>query len=322
MSAKNYVVRIIGLTIIVLIVLTICIVSLPESWYMDGEYSSWIQQKDYIYSDNDNSEVIFLGDSRMKAAVNPMIIDDAAYNLALGGGTSIEMYYTLVNYLEHHPCPKKVIIGFAPIHYTSAEVYYKRSLYFHYLPISNVIESQYNIFKENKIPIQQQIKGWLDVIQYTMRMPTKYYRTIIESKLARAEVNTREYEKVFMCRGHRLFGIKNYHNGLNQEAKAEGFVFMPVQDYYLRKILDICHANEIPVFIEQLPMNPASYNKMISNGYYKGYCAYLEELSKLPYVAINKNILCYDADMFGDSNHLNLNGSKKFSMYIKEKYFQ
>ncbi|MBQ9626051.1 MAG: hypothetical protein IJR40_02640, partial [Treponema sp.] len=39
--------------------------------YMDGEFPYWIQQKDYVQAKDDENEVLFLGDSRMKAALIP-----------------------------------------------------------------------------------------------------------------------------------------------------------------------------------------------------------------------------------------------------------
>lgn len=111
--------------------------------YMDSDFPYWEQQNDYIRAKSDRQEIIFLGDSRTKAAVNPNGFCENAYNLALGGSTAVEMYYSLKRYLKYHPKPEMVIAAFAEYHYSSDEFFKTRNLYLHYTNLFETIREKF-----------------------------------------------------------------------------------------------------------------------------------------------------------------------------------
>lgn len=292
----------------------------PE-YYMDEEYPVWMQQKDYINKINDKKEVLCLGDSRMKADLMPKLVDESVYNMALGGSSPIEMYYTLLNYMKYHPIPKAVIIGFAPLHYSSLDMRYKRNFYFHYFNYNEMLESQEQIFRSNNVPTKIQYKELVELHNYALRSPYKYYKTLILSKMQRINSYKSMYDSCAKSRGHMYFGQEEKNNIMNQEAHLSNFTVLQSNDFYMRKLLLLCIYNDIPVYIEQLPMNLASYEAINKSGYYIQYQKYMDELAKISGVIVNKEIPCYSDDMFGDNSHLNRKGAKIYSTYFKKKYF-
>lgn len=87
---------------------------MPEKRYLNDDYPFLRQQQDHVRQDSDIVETIILGDSQSKMGILAQDLGDNTYNLSLSGATAIEMYYTLSNYLQHHPGPKALIISLSP----------------------------------------------------------------------------------------------------------------------------------------------------------------------------------------------------------------
>ena len=288
--------------------------------YMDGEFPWWMQQKDYVHTKSDKQEIIFLGDSRMKAGIIPDEICENAYNLAVGGGTTVEMYYSLHDYLKFHPKPEMVVMGFAIVHYVGEGCFTSRDLYFHFLPLKNQLEAQYIGYKKSGWQFPKFKEKVIDTLKYSLFFPQKYSAACINSKFGRGEWNRSEFERNAQNKGHMYFGRNESDAGLNAEANSLMFSVNPRIGYYLHRIIALCKNNEIPLFIEQLPMNTPSWNKINESGYYLQFQAYFDSLSTEHGIPIELTIPCYEPECFGDSSHLNARGAKRFSAEIKAKY--
>ena len=85
----------------------------PEN-YLDGEYAMYRQQQDYVQGKTGTAaRVLIVGDSRTKAGMDPALLWEGSYNIALGGTTPIEGYYALKEYIETHAddLPQTVVIA-------------------------------------------------------------------------------------------------------------------------------------------------------------------------------------------------------------------
>ena len=285
--------------------------------YMDGEYPYWQQQKDYVHTKSDKQEVIFLGDSRMKAAIIPNQLCENAYNLAVGGATTVEMYYSLNSYLKNHPKPEKVFMGFSGMHYQNEFTFYSRNLYFHFIPLNEQIGALSIDCKENGLTFKEKL---IDMLKYDFLFPQKYSAACINSKFQRGEWNHSQYQQNVANKGQMSFGTAERNDDLNFEASCNIFNVHPRFDIYMHKIIQLCKNNEIPLFIIQLPMNFSSWNKINESGYSEEFQNYLSDLKKETDISIELIIPKYDPDFFGDDSHLNLRGAEKFTKEIKEKY--
>lgn len=294
---------------------------MPEMSYMDDEYALYIQQRDFIRNDQHPYKIIFMGDSRMKAGALPDQISEEAYNFALGGANTYEMYYSLVYYLEKHPAPKTLVLGFSPVHYESHGEFSARTLYFHFLRredertiLSKIAELDKNNQEQKKIAKKG---AW----PYDLRLLSEYCWTIYGSEFKRNDLNQKIYKEPAGSKGHFYFGRAKANNNLYLDGKNRDFHILPSFDYYMREILKLCREQHIEVAIEQFPMNPASFNGINGTKYQKGHQKYLKALAKdFPEVTMVYSNPQYDADCFGDTTHLNEKGAKKYSAYLKERY--
>ena len=249
-----------------MILLTIVMWFIPEKNYFDGEYPSWQQQKDYTHTQGDLAQIIFLGDSAFKAAVIPELISDDAYNLSLGGAGPIEMYYSLKNYLQNHPKPKKVFISFGPMHFIYLQRYRDRALYFHFLSPDETIKSQSKIFELDKFSFSDKLSMWTEDFRFITKFPTEYFQTIKRSQLERGEINEKIYQRVASERGHMYFGLDSHwtEHFVPHEQLLVDFKLLNSLDFYMRRLLNLCLENDIPVQFVQTPVNKISYVSKLS----------------------------------------------------------
>lgn len=305
--------------IIVTAIFRFFLLSKNQFSFMDEEFPYWIEQKDKCIQKSDKKEILFMGDSRMKAAVIPSLVSENAYNLAVGGSTAIESYYSLKRYLKNHPAPKMIITSFAGADLAGEGCFTNRDLYFHFLSLKDYLEIQYKGYKYYGWTYSQLKDKVIDTLKFSLFFPEKYSAACINSKFQRKEYNVTEYEKNKENKGYMYFGWMEYNNDLNGDAEI---TYLPDlrTDYYLHKFILLCKENDIPLYIEQAPMNPASYNKLFETGYYEKLFKYLNNLEIETKIVINKTIPCYEPEFFGDYSHLNAKGAERYSKEIKQKY--
>lgn len=315
MNEKKYVKIIVGCIFIIVLVIYGLINCLPESRYMDGEYPYWLEQKNHIMEDGQEQEILLLGDSRMKMDLLAYELSDDTYNIALGGGTPIEMYYAMKNYLAHHPAPKAVFVAFGPIHYQDPECYLTRNVYFHYLD-NDTIDKVNRVIKE---------KGGKDFsadsLPYKYRLPSAYLKPVVKSLIKpRTQENFAVYQKAREHRGQMFGRDKSMETVYTPETIFNSFVCAGYLDYYMESLIELSIENKIPLYIEQTPMGNPGYQKLVDRGYMEAYEQYMETLEAKYHISVNKKIPVYPASDFQDNSHLNEEGAKKFTKMFKEKY--
>ena len=319
MNDKQYVTIITSSAFFFIVTVYLLTLFLPEIRYMDDEYPYWIQQRDYISTKSNKQEVVLLGDSRMKMGVLATELGENAYNLSLGGASPIEMYYTLKTYLEHHPLPKAVIIGFAPTHYTQMYGSYTgRNMYFHYF-------NDETIDTVNKIIFEKDSKDFsFESKLYKYRLPNVYMKPVVKSIFKpRSKENTKLYELSRNEKGRMFSPSDNTERKFvfTPESNDKGFKPLNSLTYYTEEILRLCQDSAIPVYLEQLPMGNPGYQKLKDNGYLAEYKSFLKALhDKYPASVINYEVPLYEARFFRDDGHLNVKGAKIYTRELKEKY--
>ncbi|MDD3413171.1 MAG: hypothetical protein PHY47_04150 [Lachnospiraceae bacterium] len=286
--------------------------------YMAIEYSMWAQQKEYSKSGN-AANTLIIGDSRAKSGLMPTLLSEDTYNMAIGGTTSIEMYYALNRYLDHHTAPKNIMIIFAPYHFCDIDNW-GQTQYFNYLTTPELLEVYQNALKfDDKVVLAG--NPITDMISYKLRLPNKYLSAQYNALFfGRRNDNLSKYQSVEKDLGYSAFGTDKGNDGENYETHHEIFDQSLLVESYYYKLLQLCVDNDIRVFIEQSPVNQASYD-LISNDFFDGYHEFLSEVSATyPSISINSEVIAYDNQYFGDNNHLNPDGAKIFTDSIKKKY--
>ena len=317
MNGKRFSLGLVLTVLLAVVTVTILAWTLPEEFYMDGEYPYWKQQKDYILTDGTHSETLLLGDSRMKVGVRPELLGDDVFNLALGGGTPIEMYYTLTDYLAHHPTPKMIIVAFGPTHYNDIGCYMSRNAYFHYFSKERLEEVNQKILELNKKDYSS------ETYRYVYRFPIVYMKPLLNAlKSPQTPSNHARYEKAAEILGRMPAPEKEMVNVEPEETKDTHFRPMASQTYYMQKLIEACLEHHIPLHIEQAPMGRYGIAKLAASGYLAEYEAYMKSFAEKYPLDVNPTIPAYEDDEFGDNSHLNEKGQLHFTEELRRKYFE
>ncbi|SHE94272.1 hypothetical protein [Schwartzia succinivorans] len=292
----------------------------PESAYMDREYAEWQSKKEYVRQESDKKEILFLGDSRMLAAVDPTLMAKPGFNLALSGSNPVEMYFTLKNYMENHPKPLAVFVGFAPEHLAKLDAYKRRNFHFHYFTYDEAMESQQQIFQSDGYSKEQQNKELIDDWHYLLRLPTRYGRVILKSKLRRGKEYRKNYQEIMGKFGHSQVISAKENNEQNWEAQQKHFRILNSNDFYLKKILRLCEEQLIPAYILQFPVNPRSEHDIEASGYSDAYEEYMRSIMREFRVSVELKAPVYPADCFRDPSHLNVYGTEIYTKDLINRY--
>ena len=286
--------------------------------YMSVEYTMWQEESDFVNQPTSQPyDTLIIGDSRAKSSIIPEQMGKDVYNIAIGGSTSIEMYYALNNYLKNHRAPKRVIIAFAPYHFCEIDNW-KQTLFYNYLKPAELIEVEAKAFEYGDKTIHY--PGWFgDMLSFKLRLPNKYLDAIYQAKLTgNKEANREKYASVREDRGYTEFGSDNGNSDLNYETHHETFDYSPLVLEYYDKLLDLCEANNIEAIIVQAPINQAS-SEVITEEFMNGYKSFLDEImEKHPGFTVQMRVPVYDNIYFGDNNHLNHSGADKFTREFLE----
>lgn len=316
MNSKRFVLGIVSIVGGLIVAIWVLAWILPEAYYMSVEYGVWMQQKDYTQSHHEGRPILLLGDSRMKIDVNPQNLGRDAYSLALAGSTPIEAYYSLQRYLKNNDTPSAVIIGYAPTHLMHMENYTNRGMYFHYYDLETTDEINANILRLGGKDYRA------EALQHEYRLPIIYLKGILHSiGKGNVEINKKSYQDAVSLSGGMILNgtIAADKEVIPEETKDAGFVVIPILDYYLRATIELCQQNDIPVSIIQLPMSEYGVSRLKQAGYYGEYQQYMWELHDQYDIPVETDISVYEHDEFADGSHLNAEGTKRFTYYLRQK---
>lgn len=294
--------------------------------YMDEDYASWRYTEEVTKGNVDSNvqyDTVILGDSSAMSSFVPDRLSESCINLAVGGATSIEMYFFLKNYLECHEAPQNVVVMFTPFHYANIDNYKTRTMYFKALSVMEAREL-YSVAKATGVSqIYDDNTVW-DEIACRAGLPNKYLPAITASHfIGRYDSNRAGYEAIVNSRGYGMFGTQDGCDGLSYECAYTQINYgadLELLTLYFEKLYSMCRDNNISVLLIQPALNEASYNA-IDQGYVDTYTAYIDMMAGLCVGLEYENELrCYPNEYFGDVSHLNSRGAEKFSDEIKSLY--
>ena len=292
-----------------------------RDFYMDEEYAMYHQQRTYLLQNDEKNSVLILGDSRAKADFVPGLLSEDTYNIALGGASAVEGYYSMKEYLSVHEAPETVIISYAPMHYMDMDTIWSRTIYFHNMSdqdLKELFQTAENYQDTEKLFIDEYQKEFL---MYKFYMPNKYASALRKSGFFFRYDKTKEKnEQLLKDRGHSFYGVAEGSDSFNGEAKVADFEPSDLVDGYLGRTIELCEEHGIRVIVEQTPMNEASHT-IITQDFKDHYRLYLAELQeKYPKAEISQNLYWYENQFFGDGDHLNEQGAAVYSEYIRSTY--
>ena len=326
-NAFTLTIKLLLLLIPVIILSVYCAVT-PLS-YMPAEYAMWQQEKDYVGGRLDSSDkeaedpdILILGDSRAKSGIIPeqLRTDKSVYNMAIGGATPVEMYFALEKYLDNHDAPEQIIMIFAPYHFCQLDNW-GQTMSFNYLDTADYIEVYRNAYRFGEADKLSAAKLF-DVISYKLYLPNKTMAHLYDAHFfGNKEANMQRYADLCDNRGYTAFGTNDGDDGLNYDTHFDWFDDSKLIGFYFDKLLALCHDNNIELTYVQSPINEASA-EVIRGEFVHGYNSVtFRALDKYGYEYKKERLPVYDNAYFGDANHLNYEGAKKFTGEISDSLF-
>lgn len=270
-----------------------------------------------------DNKIIILGDSRMMTFVNPVyfIHSDSAQNLSLPGGSPIEAYYVLKNYIESNRVPKLIIVGFDPGHYEGNQIL-KQGIPFDVFSKIELNEIAFHLKNDSKSN-----KDIDDIYSYYYGYLPKYgYRLLNSFFIGNYNKNCRIENEIVKNKGCKNY-IQNQNDWwselsekeiMNQLLAKSHFLKSKTCDYYFKRLLLMCKRNNIQVIVEQLP-EPIDH-PIYDKEYWNSFLFYMNSFRNYGNVIIVTDIMKYPDSLFRDVMHANDKGSKKYSLELSKKW--
>lgn len=284
--------------------------------FADEETPYYIWNKQFCSTTQDQSyDVIILGDSTANASYMPEALSSATVNLALGGTTPIENYYTMKDWLRNHEAPKAVYISFMDYHMNMCDGYWNRSMYSHRYAFRQNWEMLQNAKKYGEVSMVTENCN-LDFWAYELYLPNKYITSLMNAGFnQRYEGNMNIYYDDELHKGRYI--AKGNVEWDVEPIEFSNFYAAPMIDAYYRKLIELCVENNIQVHLVKLPL---SDSQTFTDEYKEQFQEYYNSIKEeYPEIAIDW-LESYEGYCFADSLHMNTHGALKLSKEIRNMY--
>lgn len=287
--------------------------------YMDEEYPAWDftkhVSKGKMY-DGRSFDVVVLGDSGAMSSIMPGYAGESCVNLAVGGATSIEMYYFFDEYLKNHEAPKTAVIMFAPFHYWHIDNFATRTRYFKAIPAAKLCELYQNARACDAASVADD--GYaIKELSARLGLPNVYLPALTAARFTgRYDKNAELSGELMQTFGYGRFGDQDECYDESYETSYEDMEDTGdarLVTFYMRKLLTLCIDHNIKVRVIQPAVNEATYEGM-SEKYIASYKKHMEEFAKeFPGIECESEVRVYDGKYFSDTSHLNPSGAVIFT---------
>lgn len=265
-----------------------------------------------------NADLLMLGDSRAKAGFAPQ--NAKQLNLAIGGTTAIEGYYTFKRYLAHNKPPKVLILSYNTQHHAGFTTFWHRSIKFDFLNFNEIKDLVKNAKKLDECDIVGKCEVW-DFVKY--KLDIKNFSAEMYNAWQEFKDGNSRYKRYLQVMdelgkngGHYFYGRNLGASDDNYEVSQSDFKANALILLYVRKIAELAAMNGVQVFHYQMPFNQSSFDKL-NAGFVRDYNGFLASLQSLGIKPLNFIWGLPDSD-FGDPSHL-YRGAEKTTRDILEK---
>ncbi|MEX1308286.1 MAG: hypothetical protein AB1Z19_07150 [Eubacteriales bacterium] len=320
---RKLLLKLFGFLLLLWVLFAVAVYAFPKYMYND-EYGLYANTK---IKTAEPHEVLILGDSRAQAGILADAFQSDVYSLALPGGTAVEGYYVLDEYLKNNPAPQAIIISYAPYHFELGETFWERAVKMDFLSLAQSWEVvNESIRLDDDIALRG---GGLDggvaqygkLLLYKLKYPP-YYMADVSSLLSQGAKNAERYdwvtEEVQDGEGQFYFGRADSTSATNSEAARSNFEESHLIYDYFDRILTRCEEEGITVYVFTAPMSQISCQAM-SDAFVSGYQEKMAAVwTAHPEAMIDAAFNELPNDYFGDESHVNPKGAEWFTDYIKK----
>ena len=278
--------------------------------------TSYIKNADF-YSYKEDYDVLFLGSSHMVMGISPMELWNdygiVSYNLANYGQWLPVDYWVLKNALDYTK-PKLVVLDVRAIDIDNNKFSPEH------------ISQLHEVFDDMPLS-KHKIEAVFDLLPEGKRMEYLFDFSIYHTRWN--EIDETFFKKAYPSteKGANLDNASNFEEATVEEIqppvlidKGDMQLDETTGKQYLRKIIELCQAQDIEILLTALPYSPSdAYQRWLNSA------AVIAEEYQIPYLDFNvkDTFVNYNTDYFDDA-HLNSSGNRKATKvlgeYLKDHY--
>lgn len=309
-----------ALTALIVLLALWALTSSFREGFLAPEYGMWMAKREWVQNCRFEPTVV-LGDSRMVAGVIPAKLGNTT-NLALGGATPIEMYYTMLHASACPNPPRRVVMSFSPEQLMGTEYFWPRTALFGYLTndeLNQIRREARHVGDKALYPapnigdFDAIFTNWL----YAHHFPSYYMSSIINGRvIGRLGAYRQIQQEIADTGGQHFYGQANGAHDTAEEDDHDSFHASPLLDVYFTKLLALCKQAGIPVYYIAAPWNDTTWSRL-HPGFADQFQAYLQNVAqRFPNLHLVTPIAHMDDAYFGDEYHLNAKGAEIFSAQV------
>lgn len=268
-----------------------------------------------------DAEVIIIGDSHTQTAVDPDLLKSSV-NISSNSMHYAYAYAILNNVLPANPQVKAVVLGFS---YHNLNEYYD-ALLRDARKYRVRLGEYYNLFGGEERELVRAGTGiyYATVAKYHYGVPIQLYGSMYW-KAVLGGLNARDFSfwgnphvsQVSNINRRSLTGTLERHFYLEDRTTPQKHSDM--QKHYLRKIIELCQARGVHLYLLMTPVHPA-YKVNVPPEFARSFDDFSKELKNNPGVDVwDYSTGPYADFMFGDADHLNIYGARMFSRILEKR---
>ncbi len=288
-------------------------------YYMPDDYPKEMFIHSATHGEVDRDyQVLILGDSMANAAFLPELLSEETINLAITGGTCIESYYILKNYIKTHGAPRDVFFATRHDAYFD-DSYITSHFFYHQFSLSEGIELATTLKQYDDMPELYDSYNTTEWFQDIFYLPSRYTPSLLNSSFyQRRELNQDMLSLVQLHRGNWL-AIRLGSNITPEELTTlDHFQVSDFNNHYFDLLCKLCSDNGIRL---HLMRTPYSSNFAYTEEYKAEYTNYFQSYAdKYSGISVDVRFDSMDDLYFYDNGHLNLRGAMEFSNQMCKDY--
>ncbi len=288
-------------------------------YYMSDDYAKekFIHSVSHEPTEYDFN-VLILGDSMSNAAFLPELLSEDTINLSITGGSCVESYYILKNYIKNNGAPKDVFYSTRHLAYTD-DTYIESHFYYQQFSLEEAIEITRTLHHFNDMPDMYANYHPVEWFKSVFFVPTTYVPALINSNFwGRHQDNLAQLYLLQLHRGNWL-ALRTVSSVVTEEeTHLDTFEVADFNDYYFDKFCQLCSDNNIRLHLMRTPYSRNwTFSQQFQDeftGYYESYAEKYDGITVDMDYAPGEDVLMFD------NGHVNLRGALQYSLNVKEKY--
>ena len=289
--------------------------------FLPSGYPAWVVKADLMRA-CDTGDLVFLGDSRVQAAIVPTVMPVPAANLAIPKGSPIEMESAVRRFLSCDKKPRQVVISFGEEMFGPlTNLFWLEALRFGLVTPGDLwnLEHRATTLDDwatlNNVVTPEGLSGPVRDWLYEARFPSFFFSNLLQGQVFRRYAeNKARYQEVLKARGHEDYPTAPPDDFPGPEAALPGFVTNKLKLAAFESVMARLRDADVQVSVMIMPMKAATRAAM-KPGVEDAYLDYLRGVvSRFPNARlIGARAPVWPNTAFYDPLHFTPSGAMAFS---------